>query len=51
MPIDKGVRFTRSLNYELKGLIRLLGPIARRRNTKMSEVAVAGLVKRVEAVL
>lgn len=50
-PTDKGVRFTRSLNYELKGFIRLLGPIARRRNTKMSEVAVAGLVKRVEAGL
>ena len=49
--MENGVRFTRLLSYELKGLIRLLGPIMRRRNAKMSEVAVINLVKKVEAGL
>jgi hypothetical protein len=49
VPCAKGVAFTRSLDFELKGFLRLLDPIIRRRNIKMSNLAVTNMVKVVDA--
>lgn len=48
-PSPGGVRFTRSLDYEMTGITQLLEPLLRRRNAKMSAAAVTNLAKRMEA--
>ena len=47
-PVEAGVRFTRTVRFELSGLTALLTPILKRRNTAMSVVALANLKRVME---
>ncbi len=47
-PASDAVRFTRTVKFSLTGITRLLSPLLKKRNTEMSEVALANM-KRVMA--
>ena len=48
-PIAEGVKFTRTLSYEIKGPLAVLGPFLTRQNRRASLVALANLTRSMEA--
>ena len=47
-PNGTGAKFTRILDYELSGLLRLLGPLFRQQNIKNSNLAMVNLKRRMD---
>jgi hypothetical protein len=48
-PNAEGVSFTRTLSYEIKGPLAVLGPLLARQNRRMSVIALANLTRVMEA--
>lgn len=49
-PTAAGARFTRTLDYTIHGPMKLLAPLIRRANTRNSELAMAALKQRADAL-
>ncbi|WP_281645635.1 SRPBCC family protein [Parendozoicomonas sp. Alg238-R29] len=47
-PCEKGVRYTRNLDYQVRGLFRVGAPLLEKRNREMSDVAVENIVRIME---
>lgn len=48
-PIAEGVRFTRTLSYQINGPLVVLGPFLERQNRRVSVAALANLTRTMEA--
>ncbi len=48
-PVEQGVRFTRTLSYEIRGVLALLSPLLDRQNRRISVRALENLARRMES--
>ena len=48
-PVEEGVRFTRTLSYEIRGVLALLSPFLDRQNRRISGRALENLTRRMES--